>query len=73
MMASSVVVDMQGSFAKADGTRAEPPSVPEVASVAIVAVEGADHVGGSVHAASLAVADAVVPTIRPWPSRRESS
>ena len=43
---------------EADGTGAEPPSVPQVAAVAIVAVERADHVGGSVHAArSVAVVD----------------
>ena len=57
-MASSVVVDMQRLLwtDERDGDGGARRSVPQVAAFAIVAVERADHVGGSVHRASLAAA-----------------
>jgi hypothetical protein len=51
MMASRVVVDMQGTPSKDVRDGDGPRSVPQVAAFAIVAVERADHVGGSMHMA----------------------
>jgi SsrA-binding protein len=62
VMASSVVVDMRSSFGRRTGRKGVPTSVPQVAALAVVAVQRPDHVGGRVHRASVPVAGVVAPT-----------